>query len=617
MPERFLTRASAEQAPVAEQLSREIETFSMLSQADPKNVSLLYTVGMLYQLAGRPQEVSDHLYKAYLLDPERTDPQLLFHLANNLKAIGENDAAVNFYALAIGQVPTNAVNWVLAAISLDYTGRPQDSVRAFQTVLRLGPSARIESWVDIYLLSALVKVGHLRRALYRYELLVGSLAPYTPRASLHERGGAGAWDASMTARHTGSGWLWDPFSQRSIRLNMHTRAMESHASFFDAALAHRRAFAQLRDAHVAAGGGHEEDLEDGDERWVTQAVQVLQEPAGGCHGAKALVVELGRQDGKTGKIGSEIHGFGFGAQMHVLTIALSYAVRTQRTLVMRAKDNWWYTDRHDCPSRALTCYFEPLGACSEEQVTRGLSQHELGAGGELVMLSAATEGLRVVYSDVRLDNFLNQRQNRVHVPRRVRHRGLLWWRAQLAQYLLRPNAYVRRLVQRERDALGWSEHAERVVGVHVRHGDKKTESAVVPMEQYLDAALEIARGRRGPGKEAARHVIYVSTDDPEALAEARRWQALPQNARAVTVLAREGEGRGVSTATDQVVEMHKVNVTRYGEEAVLNLLLLADCRAFVGTFSSNFGRLAFELAFARRKGDLFGASMDVFWHAYP
>lgn len=67
----------------------------------------------------------------------------------------------------------------------------------------------------------------------------------------------------------------------------------------------------------------------------------------------------------------------------------------------------------------------------------------------------------------------------------------------------------------------------------------------------------------------------------------------------------------------KVVEMHKVNVTRYGEEAVLNLLLLAHSRAFVGTFSSNFGRLAFELAYARRQGDVFGASMDVFWHAYP
>ena len=57
---------------------------------------------MLYQLAGRPQEVCDHLYEAYILDPESCDPQLLFHLANNLKAIGENDAAVDFYAQAIG-----------------------------------------------------------------------------------------------------------------------------------------------------------------------------------------------------------------------------------------------------------------------------------------------------------------------------------------------------------------------------------------------------------------------------------------------------------------------------------------------------------------------------------
>ncbi len=29
---------------------------------------------------------------------------------------------------------------------------------------------------------------------------------------------------------------------------------------------------------------------------------------------------------------------------------------------------------------------------------------------------------------------------------------------------------------------------ESVVGVHVRHGDKKTESAIIPIEQYLDAA---------------------------------------------------------------------------------------------------------------------------------
>ena len=73
----------------------------------------------------------------------------------------------------------------------------------------------------------------------------------------------------------------------------------------------------------------------------------------------------------TGKVGTEIHGFGFGAQMHVLTVALSYAQRTQRVVVMRYTDNWWYTDRKDCQSRSFSCYFQPLGACTEAEVMCG------------------------------------------------------------------------------------------------------------------------------------------------------------------------------------------------------------------------------------------------------
>jgi hypothetical protein len=262
------------------------------------------------------------------------------------------------------------------------------------------------------------------------------------------------------------------------------------------------------------------------------------------------------------------------------------------------------------------------------QVMQGLSRAELDADGHLLKLSSATEKLRVIFSDVRLDNFLNEHQNRIYVPPPVRHRGLLWWRAHLARYLLRPNTYVQSLLRREFESLGWHAYATEVVGVHVRHGDKKTESAVVEMDQYLDTALQIARARQasregrpgrgvGMGEGEGRHVVYVSTDDPEALAAAREWEGRAPQAGGVRVVAREAELRGVSTATDQVVEMHKVNVTRYGEEAILNLLLLSSCRAFVGTFSSNFGRLAYELAYARRQGDLFGASMDVFWHAYP
>jgi hypothetical protein len=40
---------------------------------------------------------------------------------------------------------------------------------------------------------------------------------------------------------------------------------------------------------------------------------------------------------------------------------------------------------------------------------------------------------------------------------------------------------------------------------------------------------------------------------------------------------------------------HKVNTTAYALDAITNLLLLQRCGVFVGTFSSNFGRLAYEL----------------------
>ena len=222
------------------------------------------------------------------------------------------------------------------------------------------------------MLSALVKIGHIRRALYRYQLLVGPLTPHVPRASSAVQAGRGDmkyddWNANVAALHTGSGWLRDPLTQRAMRLNMHTGALESHASFFHATVAHRRNFQRLRDSRAlskssrrsrAHAQGEEEDgAEDGgewvdaDEEWVAENLRALQY-GGGCEHARALVVELGRRDGKTGKIGNEIHGFGFGAQMHVLTVALAYAVRTQRVLVLRSQDNWWYTDRNDCPSRS-------------------------------------------------------------------------------------------------------------------------------------------------------------------------------------------------------------------------------------------------------------------------
>ena len=50
-------RAAVKLSP---QLQQEIESFEALSREDPHNASLHYTTGMLYQLAGQPQEVTNN-----------------------------------------------------------------------------------------------------------------------------------------------------------------------------------------------------------------------------------------------------------------------------------------------------------------------------------------------------------------------------------------------------------------------------------------------------------------------------------------------------------------------------------------------------------------------------
>jgi len=58
--------------------------------------------------------------------------------------------------------------------------------------------------------------------------------------------------------------------------------------------------------HVVDADADEEwvqDTLDADESWVRDSLRVLQEAAQGCDTVRALVVELGRRDGRTGKIG--------------------------------------------------------------------------------------------------------------------------------------------------------------------------------------------------------------------------------------------------------------------------------------------------------------------------
>lgn len=202
----------------------------------------------------------------------------------------------------------------------------------------------------------------------------------------------------------------------------------------------------------------------------------------------------------------------------------------------RTRDNWWYTSPDDCPNRSFECYFRPLSSCTEADA--------LGPGGaEPPRLAAATEGERVVVTDCRLDNYLNSAKHRYHVPPEFERMGLMWWRAQLAAFVLRPARRVDVAVAAARASLGWpvsddggggDDISPTVVGMHIRHGDKKTESAIVPAVLYTDAAAHLARAHCGAvrvarppppsvvvsGRLASRHI--KAGPGPEKLPPMRR-----------------------------------------------------------------------------------------------
>ena len=135
----------------------------------------------------------------------------------------------------------------------------------------------------------------------------------------------------------------------------------------------------------------------------------------------------------------------------------------------------------------------------------------------------------------------------------------------------------------------------------------------MPLGAYAAAVRALAARCRVAG-------VVVATDSEEAL-EPLRAALAPLSVRAVA-----GEARNAGVAFSLLAQTHAVDVARYAREALRNLLLLARADALVGTFSSNFGRLAYELQLAAASERAVGggtpallppASLDFPWCADP
>jgi hypothetical protein len=122
------------------------------------------------------------------------------------------------------------------------------------------------------------------------------------------------------------------------------------------------------------------------------------------------------------------------------------------------------------------------------------------------------------------------------------------------------------------------------VSVHIRHGDKKKEMALVPTSRYLLAADELVK--RNPF--GYRDIGFLSTEDPSAVEEVMQhnssfryyWWDVP---------------RDNSNGPDQVDKFNHIPKAELTLIWWLQLFIALEADGWVGTRGSNWNRLIDEL----------------------
>ena len=309
----------------------------------------------------------------------------------------------------------------------------------------------------------------------------------------------------------------------------------------------------------------------------------------------------------------ELRPGGVGAGFNKMAMQLSYTLHWGIPVAFVSATFWTYADSGVCGEvqllRNTSCFFLPETNLRRHHLDEheAAAEHKLSPGswdtGRWKALAAYPRALwqpeLKPRSLVRLAQPMYDRIDRLHIPFPFRHRSRLWWRTQVASFLMRPARRTRRFINREVRRMQLSSPC---IAVHVRHGDKSSESPLIPTEDYLPHIERFAslHGTRD---------VFVSSDDPEAIAllsahAEYRWH-YTQEARL--------NNRAAATLY-QLSDELKLEQTL----GILTTMLAAPlCSCLVCTFSSNVGQVMYTSMLAvKQLPDVPHASLDEGWHSW-
>ncbi|NP_001280620.1 alpha-(1,6)-fucosyltransferase-like isoform X1 [Bombyx mori] len=290
---------------------------------------------------------------------------------------------------------------------------------------------------------------------------------------------------------------------------------------------------------------------------VQRRLHYLQNPPD-CREARKLICNLNK-------------GCGFGCQLHHIVYCLIFAYATERTLILNSK-GWRYN------TKGWEYVFHPISESC-------LSSYDDKVVQWPVSYDAKVVSLPFIDSISQKPKFLP-----LAVPKDLAHRIVRfngdpssWWVGQMLKFVLKPRLPMQKAIN---DTIAKMNFKSPIVGVHIRRTDKVgTEAAFHHIHEYMAHVkdyydqLELTRPvdvRR----------VYLATDDANVLDDAR--QKYPE----YTFLGDPSIAKTAAT--------HRRYTPLSLTGLLVDLHMLAMCDYLVCTFSSQVGRVAYEMMQSNR-----------------
>ena len=320
-----------------------------------------------------------------------------------------------------------------------------------------------------------------------------------------------------------------------------------------------------------------------------------------------------------------LYDAGWGSTVHGALKPLMHAIMTG-TLLHSPRTMGW--TRNECRSRGLDCIFKSFSSsCTEGKYEaaggdKHSTHYQVVPDNDIDNL-VRMEASPIWYPGAKLTlgwNYSYLEHGETVIPDEFRQQGWFWYTSQLAGFALRPDERLQDALDLAMDTSGLGHALSRglVLGLHVRQGDAcadamRTGRQCDGLETYMQ---EVEKMRN----ESGVSTILLQTDSDKVRMKAKTQY--PQYSWLMWDGAKEHDkqvfAEHKTNNWDKIMEQNTASGnTRQSEEtarlAMVATMLLAKSDMFVGKFSSNFFRLAYELKAADCNCIVPFSSLDAAW----